>query len=85
MREQRIYCAEQIYVPENLPIIIKHYSKEVIRSNPGNPTPEELYEFSMKYVSFVTAGTLETCSRRETKMTMTSQKSRSQTQHRSKT
>lgn len=43
VREQRIYCAEQIYVPENLPIIIKHFSKEVIRNN-----PENIYEFSMK-------------------------------------
>jgi hypothetical protein len=43
VREQRIYCAEQIYVPENLPIIIKHYSKEVIRNHPA-----DLVEFSMK-------------------------------------
>ena len=44
VREQRIYCAEQIYVPENLPIIIKHYSKEVIRNQ-----PEDIIDFSVKY------------------------------------
>jgi hypothetical protein len=43
VREQRIYCAEQIYVPENLPIIIKHYSKAVISAQ-----PENIVEFSMK-------------------------------------
>ena len=36
VREQRIYCAEQIVVPSELPIILKHYSKEVIRKNPEN-------------------------------------------------
>lgn len=42
--EQRIYCAEQIYVPENLPIILKHYSKEVIRHQ-----PKDLLTFSKEY------------------------------------
>jgi hypothetical protein len=31
VREQRIYCAEQIVVPDDLPNILKHYSKAVIR------------------------------------------------------
>ena len=44
IREQRIYCAEQIYVPDNLPIILKHYSKAVIRANPNN-----LIDFSIEY------------------------------------
>ena len=44
IREQRIYCAEQIYVPENLPVIMKHYSKAVIRSQ-----PDDLVDFSLKY------------------------------------
>lgn len=44
IREQRIYCAEQIYVPDNLPIILKHYSKAVIRANPNN-----LIDFSIDY------------------------------------
>ena len=44
IREQRIYCAEQIYVPENLPLIIKNYSKSVIKNN-----PEDMVHFSMKY------------------------------------
>lgn len=43
VREQRIYCAEQIYVPENLPVILKHYSKAVIKNQ-----PENIAEFSMK-------------------------------------
>ena len=36
VREQRIYCAEQIIVPTELPVILKHYAKEVIRNNPTN-------------------------------------------------
>lgn len=43
-KDQRIYCAEQIYVPENLPTIMKNYSKEVIRNQPRN-----LVEFSLNY------------------------------------
>jgi hypothetical protein len=42
--EQRIYCAEQIYVPENLPIILKHYSKEIIRNQ-----PKDILQFSKEY------------------------------------
>ncbi len=44
VREQRIYCAEQIVVPEQLPNILKHYSKAVIKENPTN-----IIEFSAKY------------------------------------
>lgn len=44
IREQRIFCAEQIVVPTDLPAILKHYSKEVIRANPPN-----IVEFSAKY------------------------------------
>lgn len=44
VREQRIYCAEQIVVPNDLPAILKHYSKEVIRNK-----PENIIEFSAKY------------------------------------
>ncbi len=47
VREQRIYCAEQIIVPNDLPAILKHYSKEVIRNK-----PENIIEFSAKYVLF---------------------------------
>lgn len=43
IREQRIYCAEQIVVPAELPIVLKHYSKEVIRNK-----PENIAEFSAK-------------------------------------
>ena len=42
--EQRIYCAEQILVPDDLPNILKHYSKAVIRENPSN-----IVAFSAKY------------------------------------
>lgn len=44
IREMRIFCAEQISVPEELPGILKNYSKEVIRSN-----PEDIVAFSAKY------------------------------------
>ncbi len=44
VREQRIYCAEQIVVPEELPNILKHYSKAVIKENPTN-----IVSFSAKY------------------------------------
>jgi hypothetical protein len=43
VREQRIFCAEQIFVPPELPLILKHYSKEVIRNN-----PEDIVAFSAK-------------------------------------
>lgn len=44
VREQRIYCAEQIVVPDELPNILKHYSKAVIKENPAN-----IIAFSAKY------------------------------------
>lgn len=36
VREQRIFSAEQIFVPPELPLILKHYSKEVIRNSPDD-------------------------------------------------
>lgn len=47
VREQRIYCAEQIVVPDQLPNILKHYSKAVIKQNPKNK--QEIISFSAKY------------------------------------
>ena len=47
VREERIYCAEQIVVPPELPIILKHYSKEIIRMN-----PENIYEASREFLFF---------------------------------
>ena len=44
IREQRIYCAEQIYVPDDLPAIMKNYSKAVIRAQ-----PTDLVQFSLEY------------------------------------
>ena len=44
IREQRIYCAEQIYVPEDLPNIMKKYSKAVIKSQPS-----DIIDFSLNY------------------------------------
>ena len=44
VREQRIYCAEQIVVPDELPNILKHYSKAVIKENPSN-----VISFSAQY------------------------------------
>tara|TARA_B110001450_G_C17612959_1_gene478039 strand:+ start:75 stop:236 length:162 start_codon:yes stop_codon:yes gene_type:complete len=34
VREMRIFSADQITVPEELPEILKDFSKEVIRNNP---------------------------------------------------
>ena len=34
VREMRIFSADYIVVPEDLPAILKEYSKAVIRSNP---------------------------------------------------
>ena len=44
VREMRIFSAEQIVVPTDLPTILKDYSKEVIRSN-----PKDLVKFSREY------------------------------------
>ena len=44
IKEMRIFCAEQISVPEELPMILKNYSKEVIRNNPA-----DIVDFSAKY------------------------------------
>jgi hypothetical protein len=47
----RIYCAEQIVVPPELPAIIKAYSKEVIRYQ-----PEDLVAFSRDYFASLSQG-----------------------------
>lgn len=44
VREMRIFSAEQIVVPEDLPQILKDYSKEVIRNNPS-----DIIKFSREY------------------------------------
>ena len=44
LREMRIFSADQIEVPDELPGILKDYSKEVIRNN-----PEDVVSFSRKY------------------------------------
>ena len=44
IKEMRIFCAEQIEVPDTLPEILKNYSKAVIRNN-----PENIISFSRKY------------------------------------
>ena len=44
VREMRIFSAEQIVVPEDLPEILKDYSKEVIRNNPN-----DIIKFSKEY------------------------------------
>jgi hypothetical protein len=36
IKEMRIFAAEQISVPEELPGILKNYSKEVIKNNPSD-------------------------------------------------
>ena len=44
VREMRIFSADQIHVPEDLPQILKEFSKEVIRNN-----PTDLVQFSKDY------------------------------------
>ena len=44
VKEMRIFCAEQIEVPETLTDNLKNYSKAVIRAN-----PENIISFSRKY------------------------------------
>ena len=44
VREMRIFSADQIVVPTELPDILKNFSKEVIRENPA-----DLIAFSKDY------------------------------------
>ena len=44
IKENRIFCAEQIIVPDEMPEILKNYSKAVIKNN-----PENIITFSRKY------------------------------------
>jgi hypothetical protein len=44
VREMRIFSADQIVVPEELPQILKEFSKEVIRQN-----PDDLVKFGREY------------------------------------
>lgn len=44
VREMRIFSADQIVVPEDLPQILKEFSKEVIRQNPS-----DLVKFGREY------------------------------------
>jgi hypothetical protein len=39
-----LYCAEQIQVPDELPDVLKQWTKEVIRANPSN-----IAEWSAEY------------------------------------
>lgn len=43
VKQMRIFCAEQIEVPPQLPEILKNYSKAVIRNNPS-----DIIDFSRK-------------------------------------
>lgn len=55
IKEMRIFAAEQISVPEELPGILKNYSKEVIKNNPSDIIAfsaayfERLYEETSKH------------------------------------
>lgn len=44
IKEMRIFAAEQISVPEELPGILKNYAKEVIKIN-----PTDIVSFSAEY------------------------------------
>lgn len=48
-----IYCAEQIEVPEDLPDILKEWSKSVLRAN--IETREQLFAFSAEYFGNLSA------------------------------
>jgi len=50
----RIYCAEQIEVPPELPGLLKAYTKEVIRYN-----PTDLVAFSAEYFEAHVNGELQ--------------------------
>lgn len=47
VKQMRIFCAEQIEVPSQLPEILKNYSKAVIRNNPA-----DIVDFSRKYNNY---------------------------------
>jgi len=55
MDENRIFCAEQINVPDDLPSILKEFTKAAIRENPslGETDPMaakmKLYQWSREY------------------------------------
>lgn len=44
IKEMRIFSADQIEVPKELPEILKNFSKEVIREN-----PKDLVHFARQY------------------------------------
>jgi hypothetical protein len=60
IKQMRIFCAEQIEVPPELPEILKNYSKEVIRNN-----PKDLIDFSRKYWNQFILGILKPCLQKE--------------------
>ena len=43
-KEGRIFAADQINVPAEVPMLLKNYSKEVIKAN-----PDDLITFSREY------------------------------------
>jgi len=50
----RIFCAEQINVPTELPNVMKEYTKEMIKNNPvdtekGEEAKKLIYEWSLEY------------------------------------
>eukprot|EP00418_Pyrodinium_bahamense_P066990 CAMPEP_0179102274 /NCGR_PEP_ID=MMETSP0796-20121207/47328_1 /TAXON_ID=73915 /ORGANISM="Pyrodinium bahamense, Strain pbaha01" /LENGTH=65 /DNA_ID=CAMNT_0020800145 /DNA_START=109 /DNA_END=306 /DNA_ORIENTATION=- len=61
MDENRIFCAEQINVPSELPDILKDYTKAVIREDPSAGDTDamsarmKLYQWSRDYFKKKTA------------------------------
>ena len=49
VREMRIFSADQIVVPEELPQILKEFSKEVIRQSPNDIVLFSKEYFEMKH------------------------------------
>lgn len=46
LKNEVLYCAEQIHIPQDLGSIIKIFTKDVIRAN---PLPKDLYKWSANY------------------------------------
>ncbi|CAD7967696.1 unnamed protein product [Amoebophrya sp. A120] len=63
--KERIYCAEQIKVPDDLPNIMKDYTKELIKSNPvGYESRMRRYLLGKAFFSRIRRGRPETLPRR---------------------
>ncbi|CEM09773.1 unnamed protein product [Vitrella brassicaformis CCMP3155] len=55
VNHERIFCAEQINVPQELPLVLKEFTKEIIRRNPVESekdvelAKQKIYEWAAEY------------------------------------